>query len=127
MTRINVRSKGASGEREFCAWLEKNFALPEKAKRNLEQVRSGGADIIMPPFSFEIKRVESLDVRSAWIQCKVAAAELELEPVLAHRRNRQPWNFAISASHIGCGLGFISLDERTFKLWAAGIWNADIA
>ena len=122
MARINARAKGASGEREFCKWLEKHFTLPEIAKRNLTQVREGGADIIVPPFSFEVKRVEGLDVAAAWVQCKSDAAVLSLEPVLAHRKNRQPWSFAISARHIGCGLGFVQLDERTFKLWAADIW-----
>ena len=117
MARINSRAKGASGEREFCNWLERNFDLPTKPERNLEQVRSGGTDIIFPPFSFEIKRVENLDVQAAWVQCKVAAEKLCLEPVLAHRRNRQPWSFCIGARHIGCDLGYIQFDERVFKQW----------
>lgn len=123
MPRINSRAKGAAGEREFCAWLDKNFTLAEKPERNLEQVRSGGTDIIYAPFCFEIKRVENLDVQAAWVQCKTDAGVLGLEPVLAHRRNRHPWTFCISARHIGCGLGYITLNEATFKLWAADIWN----
>lgn len=124
MPNINVRAKGASGERELCKWLESNFNMDIEAKRNLEQVRSGGADIIVPPFCFEVKRVESLDVLKAWIQCRTAADHLGLEPVLAHRKNRQPWTFCISAKNIGCGMGYITLDERTFKMWAVNAWEA---
>ena len=123
MARINARAKGASGERQFCDWLEKNFTLGEKPQRNLEQVRSGGSDIILAPFSFEIKRVENLDVQAAWIQCKVAAENLGLEPVLAHRRNRMPWNFCISASHIGCVLGYVQISERVFIEWVGDAFD----
>jgi hypothetical protein len=85
--------------------------------RNLEQVRSGGADVILEPFSFEVKRVEQLDIQAAWIQCRAAAKQLGYEPVLAHRKNRQPWYFCISARHIGCELGYIQLTELVFKQW----------
>jgi Holliday junction resolvase len=117
MARINARAKGASGERQLCDWLEKNFSLAEKPVRNLEQVRSGGGDIILSPFLFEVKRSETLDVQAAWVQCRTAADRAGLEPVLAHRKNRQPWHFYISARHIGCGLGYIQCTELVFKLW----------
>ena len=120
---LNARAKGAAGEREFCKWLEKHFTLPQEAQRNLEQVRAGGTDVIMPPFAFEVKRRETLDLLAWWIQAKHDADGLELEPVVAFRQNRKPWEFLISASHIGCGLGFIRLDERTFRQWVDGVWE----
>ena len=107
MTRINSRAKGAAGEREFCKWLYEHFDLSEMPERNLEQVRSGGADVLsVRPFVFEVKRVERLDLQAAWTQCVIAARKAGGEPVVAHRVNRQPWRFLISAKHIGLDLGY---------------------
>jgi len=114
MSRINVRSKGASGEREFCKWLLRTFNLEELPTRNLEQVRSGGTDIILPPFAFEVKRVEKPDWESFWCQSVIAARKLELEPIVAHRFNRKPWTFLISADCIGVPNGFVHINERVF-------------
>lgn len=116
---VNGRAKGAAGEREFCKWLQKKFELDFLPERNLEQVRSGGSDILgVYPFVFEVKRVESLDIVKAWIQCKTDARAAGGEPVVAFRKNRQPWEFLISATHIGNEFGFIRMDERTFLEWA---------
>ena len=122
---INPRTKGASGEREACKWLFKHTALAELPERNLEQVRSGGSDILIPPFCVEVKRVEALDLLGAWIQCRKAAVDVNLEPIVMFRKNRKPWSFLISATHIGCGIGYVLLDERTFKLWVDGVWVND--
>lgn len=73
----NGRAKGATGEREFCKWLSDNLNISH-AERNLEQVRSGGADIVnVYPFVFEVKRVENLDLTAAWIQVKEAWKHLK--------------------------------------------------
>lgn len=123
MARINSRAKGASGEREFCEWLQKNFDLPVKPKRNLEQVRSGGLDVIFPPFGFEVKREENIRLMDYWTQVKRAVEAYEkeefvkLEPVVAFRQNKQPWEFLICASHIDLKRGFVRLTERAFINW----------
>lgn len=124
---VNARAKGAAGEREFCDYLEKHFDLPEQAKRNLEQVRSGGTDIIMPPFAFEIKRQERLSLENWWIQAKKDGKDLGLEPVVAFRQNRQPWEFLISAKFIiDSNLGFIRISAFVFKKWAEDVWNKPV-
>lgn len=122
---LNARKKGHNGEREFCKWLSQTFTLPTDAKRNLEQVRVGrsGGDINIGPFSFEVKRRESLDLQTWWIQAKHDAASVGLEPVVAFRQNRQPWEFLISASHIGCSLGFLRVSEQVFVNWCEGVWE----
>ena len=52
MSRM-AKNKGANGEREFCKWLYENMTVP-MPQRNLEQVRSGGADVTdIEPFFFE--------------------------------------------------------------------------
>ncbi len=125
MTKINARSKGSGGEREFCSWLFNKLALDEKPQRNLEQVRSGGTDIIMPPFGFEVKRCEKLQLTDWWIQVKTDCAEYNknigetsLEPVVAFRQNGKPWEFLISAYNIGCTKGFLRINEKVFLEWA---------
>lgn len=120
--RINARAKGATGERELCDWLQNSFNLELKPKRNLEQVRNSGADIIYPPFAFEVKRVENLNVLNAWHQIKRAVSEPKSEafgliPVLAYRKNRQPWSFVISGEYLGLTGNYITLTELGFKNW----------
>ena len=115
VSRINIRSKGLGGERQFCKWLMDNFGI--EAERNLEQVRSGGADINTHGVCFEIKRVENLDIQAAWTQVVVASRTYGSVPILAYRKNNQPWAFCISATNIGLKRGSIMLNEFTFKLW----------
>jgi hypothetical protein len=125
---VNARAKGAAGEREFAKWLHEYLSLEVMPERNLEQVRSGGADIVnVYPFIFEVKRVETLDLASWWIQCKAAweeirnfegATDTNLIPVVAFRQNRQPWEFLVSAQLLKLELGFIRLNQATFQRFA---------
>lgn len=79
---INVRNKGAGGEREVAAILQKVvdevFAKcghePPKLRRNIEQSQVGGEDLVgLPWYSFEIKRVERVDLDKWWKQTCVQA------------------------------------------------------
>lgn len=118
MGRINARAKGASGERELAKWLQSKFKLDFTPQRNLEQVRSGGSDIIdFYPFYFECKRVETLDLQSWWNQVLFEVRKCEYHepvPIVAFRQNRKPWEFLISASNIGLDKGFLRLRDREF-------------
>ena len=120
MGRINVRAKGASGELEFCRWLYDNLNIPMPT-RNLEQVRSGGADILdVPPFVFEVKRVQTLALYKWWNQVRKATENLyddELLPVVAFRQDRKDWEFLISAKEIGIDKGYLRISQRTFLKW----------
>lgn len=126
MSVINVRNKGASGEREFCDWIKRNLILPELnslVQRNLEQVRSGGADIIVEglPFAFEVKRVESLALHKWWsqvIRATTTGLAKNLIPVVAFRQNKKDWEFLISAEYLGCEYGFVHITEPVFIQWA---------
>lgn len=120
MGKINVRGKGASGEREFCKWLYENMNVPMPT-RNLEQVRSGGSDVTdIEPFFFEVKRCEILDFDSWWRQVQVACKKSFQEPipVVVFRQNRKPWEFLISAKEIGCKRGYMRINQRIFLEWA---------
>lgn len=121
---INGRAKGASGEREFCEWLFKNFNLLKKPERNLEQVRSGGADVLVSPFAFEVKRCEKIDKVQWWAQVGRAVKDPDglafgMIPVVAYRVNNGDWLFLISTRAIGIeDHGFVELTGRVFKKWA---------
>jgi hypothetical protein len=82
-TRINVRAKGATGEREAANLLQKVVDevytkcgyVPPKIRRNVEQTQVGGEDLVgLPWYSFEIKRVERVDLDKWWQQTLVQAA-----------------------------------------------------
>jgi len=124
VAKINARSKGANGEREFCKWLYENLNV-SMPTRNLEQVRSGGSDIIdIPPFYFEVKRVEKLCLYKWWNQVRKAVdkqVDSSLVPIVAFRQNRKDWEFLISATHIGIDKGYLHITERVFLKWIRNI------
>lgn len=124
---IDGRRKGAAGEREFCEWIAKTLELDEVPTRNLEQTRSGGADILgVFPFIFEVKRVEKLQHRKWWLQVCAAAREFSDKnpiPVVAYRQNRKDWCFLISASYIGLASGYIHLDTKEGIKWLQHTWQ----
>lgn len=120
MAKINARNKGASGEREFCQWLYDHMDIPMPT-RNLEQVRSGGADVIdIHPFYFEVKRCEKLSIYNWWLQVRKAVeatCDEAIIPVVAFRQSRKSWEFLVPATLIGAGKGHLRISERTFLLW----------
>jgi len=115
MKKINIRSKGASGERQACKWLLENFGI--EAERNLDQTRSGGADIITHNTMFEVKRAEAIALRKWWIQVKTAAKYTGHLPVVMFRPNNAKWEFLVSAELLGLDRGFMRLDEITFIMF----------
>lgn len=104
MPRINARSKGASGEREFCNWLFTRGLVRRMPERNLEQVRSGGIDVIPEdhPFAYEVKRVEKYPAPydKWWYKANLDAKKHNREAVVAHRRNNEDWSFLISLENL---------------------------
>lgn len=125
--RINVRNKGAAGERELAEFLYLNLPIPEKPQRNLEQVRSGGGDLLVPPFLYECKRVESLSLGDWWYQAVIAGQRAELEPIVAFRQNKRSWEFLISAKNIGVDLGFMRVNSEVFFKFARPVYINYIA
>ena len=116
---VHALNKGKTGEREFCKWLDDHLGLD--ASRNLDQSREGGADVITDDFMFEVKRRETLDLKSWWMQVKKAAKGTDKVPIVCYRQNRKQWQFLIPATYIGLDVGYIHLEERTFIKWATQI------
>lgn len=110
MGKINSRAKGASAEREFCNLLSEYLgeALVAPLKRNLEQTRNGGHDILgLEGMAIEIKRykrVKEGDIKRFWAQAVDQANRVGSQPVLAYRedmcswRVRLPWGFLMGQS-----------------------------
>ena len=84
------RRKGAVGERQFLKALgdELGYVL----QRNLQQTREGGADCLcVKGWAIEVKRQESLSRPAWWRQAVEQAERAGAQPMLAYRRNREPW------------------------------------
>ena len=89
---MNGRDKGKRGEREFFNLMNELLAQPDAFVRNLTQTRGGGEDgDTKYPVAVEVKRQENLQFRAAIQQAKTQAAKAGKIPVLAQRRNHEPW------------------------------------
>ncbi len=100
---INIRQKGANGEREVATAMNriveavlKDFGIPIPVKpviqRNQNQTAVGGYDLTGPfNLGIEIKRQEQLAVNTWWQQCLVACKINGDIPLLIYRKNQQKW------------------------------------
>lgn len=107
MAGINIRQKGAEGERQVIKILTpiivdvmRKLNCPdeevEKAlkmvQRNQNQSAVGGNDLSNTfGLSIEVKRQEALSVGTWWAQCCAAAERNNELPVLIYRQNNKPW------------------------------------
>lgn len=125
MTPGGAKAKGASGERELAevlmAWARPH-GMELQVKRNLEQTRGGGHDLVgleAYGMAFEVKRVEALSIPSWWRQAVRQAEQAGgLIPVLAWRQNRKPWRFRIRGWVFPCTAPLdIDLEAEPFQRW----------
>lgn len=86
------RNKGAAGERELAGILQDNLGF--EVKRNLGQARDGEDDITIQKFRIEVKRQERLQV-DKWSEQVESCSKPGEVPVLAYRRNGQPWRVCL--------------------------------
>lgn len=121
---VNGRAKGADGERELAGILERwgaQAGVKLELKRNLEQVRGGGHDLVgLEPYGLavEVKRVEQLSLNAWWQQACRQARSIQCLPVLAWRQNRKPWAFRTRAWVYPCQqLLDVDMNEDGFRAW----------
>lgn len=100
---INIRQKGANGEREIVDDLNtiiymvrQSMGLPillvPQVQRNQNQSAVGGKDLVGTyGLAIEVKRQETLSINTWWAQCVASAATLKETPVLIYRQNRGKW------------------------------------
>ena len=131
---MNHKTKGAQGEREACEWLERKVFGNVGLKRNLEQVRSGGADIIHHPLVIEVKRRQGnvdLGMDKFWSQASTACKAVNVKehtstyvPVVMFRINKRDWEFLIPAKTLGMDgvpiftSGYVRVNGIRFAEWA---------
>lgn len=101
---VNIRTKGASGEREICDAInaiydeievELNIKIDDvlRAQRNQIQTAVGGDDITNTcGMSIEVKRQEKLAVNTWWKQCLASSQRSNRIPVLLYRQSRKAWS-----------------------------------
>ena len=88
------RTKGQRGERELFGLLSEY--LGAIVKRNLMQSAWGGADTLdIPGWAIEVKRQETLNLKSWWAQTVNQAALHRRKPILFYRQSRNPWRACI--------------------------------
>ena len=127
---VNGKAKGASAERELAELLTywgSQAGLTLTLKRNLEQTRAGGHDLVgLEPYGLavECKRVEVLDVRSWWAQAVRQANAVSCLPVLAYKQNRKEWRFKVRVTVAVEANGRwdtvaadVEMEMLTFKAW----------
>ena len=88
--RINSRSKGARGERDFAKAVERTFGV--EARRGRQFCGSPDSPDVQTGFDrlhFECKFVEAFNLYKAMKQAENDAGSKI--PVVAHRRNNKPW------------------------------------
>ena len=106
MAKINSRAKGAQAERELCHALSDLLGetLVEPLKRNLEQARNGGHDILgLDGWALEIKRYRTVkegDLARFWEQAVDQAHRVSMRPVLAYREDFRSWRVRIKLSEL---------------------------
>lgn len=103
---INSRAKGAAGEREVIHEMASHLGewVREQVKRNLDQTREGGHDIVgLGSWALEIKRyakVTESDMERFWRQAVEQAVSVKKTPALAYRVDRKPWRIRVPMSVI---------------------------
>ena len=105
------RNKGAKGERELARVLWEHLGV--ELRRNLDQSRTGGHDLIamgyspaavtMRRFALEVKRrylIKPADIAAWWHQATEQADRAGLIPALAYRADHRPWRIVIPLASI---------------------------
>ena len=107
---INVRQKGADGERQVATALNavvnkvlqrhgRPLPAAPMVQRNQNQSAVGGKDLTGTyGLALEIKRQEALSVGTWWTQCVKSAADLNEQPVLVFRQNNGKWRVMVNGA-----------------------------
>lgn len=121
---INIRQKGAEGERQVATALNEiaNKVLRELGRpvpvkplvqRNQNQSAVGGSDLTNPfSMCIEVKRQEQLSINTWWKQCLTASHEFGGVPILVFKQNREKWRVILM---MHCNL--TNLDYRSEITW----------
>lgn len=101
MTGARSRNKGARGERDVCAKLERELGI--KFARNLKQYQQAQHGDIEPPagpYLLEVKNCVTQSIPAWWRQACAAAAARSLLPCLVFK-DRGKWAFLTPMEGVG--------------------------
>jgi hypothetical protein len=126
---INSREKGAAAEREFARLIFDHLGV--ELRRNLEQSRSGGHDLLpvgegpvslaLDAYAIEVKRYREITpamLAGFWRQADEQAARADRFPALAYRADRQEWRVLLP---LRC------LNGDVFGPWDGIDWTAAVS
>lgn len=108
------RRKGTDAERELVRQL-RDEVRDSAIGRNLEQTRSGGGDVRVPPFVIEAKRARQARIREWWAQAADQAKPGEY-PALAYRLDRRPWRVRVPLAVLTNAAGPMAAIEWTAEI-----------
>lgn len=127
---INVRTKGADGERQVAKVLNEivnrllavyGIPVPERPviQRNQNQTAVGGNDLSNTfGLGIEIKRQEQLSINTWWKQCTDAALRNNEFPVLIYRQNKGAWRVVMHTwAQLPAGTGATAVQVRSEMSW----------
>lgn len=121
MGKINSRNKGSSGERQLIQELGELLGL--EMKRNLEQTRMGGHDILgLPGWALEVKRyakIRESDLERFWAQAVEQALLVNAIPALAYREDFRSWRMRVPLE--------LMVNGSWTGAWPQGEWTADLS
>ena len=111
------RRKGQSSERELFGIL--SDLLGTCVRRNVDQVRNGGADgVDVPGWAIECKRVESGFREAWWVQAVNQSVDADRKPALVYRASRQPWRVRMFLHDCNpgmyCSHAWVEMNLETF-------------
>jgi hypothetical protein len=126
---INSREKGAAAEREFARLIFDHLGV--ELRRNLEQSRSGGYDLLpvgegpvslaLDAYALEIKRYREFTpamLAGFWSQAEAQARRAARLPALAFRADRQEWRILLPLH---------TLNAEAFGPWNGIDWTAAVS
>lgn len=91
MAGRSARNKGLNGERELVNILKDQLGdVVQEIKRNLEQTRTSGADILIENYVIEVKRQENISVIKWYKQASDSCKAGQI-PLVAFRKNGGRW------------------------------------
>lgn len=133
MAKINSRAKGAAGEREFIKELAQELGddLVAPLKRNLEQTRAGGHDVVgLEGWAIEIKRyrvIKEGDIARFWEQAVEQAERIGALPMLAYREDFKSWRIRVALMMSDDGEKLVIADRYIAnEKWHVD-WTAEIS
>jgi hypothetical protein len=112
---INSRNKGAQGEREVIQLIDDLLGI--QLRRNLDQWREGGFDLIgLEGWAIEVKRAKKPLLKNWWQQTVDQANLHNLKPVLFYRLDNQRWRVVLAISQMTNLLGFDQSFEMSVEI-----------